>query len=149
MKKIAVVIVLLLSIAALTVFVAGAFFFRTRFFKGTMINRFDCSFMTGKTSPLYRFGLCLNKMYDSMMAGIPIVCAFDAPDTLVRIYDCGIQCDPNNISEVAEAIRTIRNMPAEEKERLGQNARSAVLEHFTYRHLAEDFVRLAFKQKDM
>ena len=114
-----------------------------------LITYFDCSFMTGKTSPLYRFGLCLNKMYDSMMAGIPIVCAFDAPDTLVRIYDCGIQCDPNNISEVAEAIRTIRNMPAEEKERLGQNARSAVLEHFTYRHLAEDFVRLAFKQKDM
>lgn len=106
----------------------------------TLVRHFDCSYMTGMPSPLYRFGLCLNKMYDSMMAGIPILCAFDAPQTLVSMYHCGIECDPSDIDQVIEAIRYIKSLTPDERNRMGQNGVHAILDHFTYKQLAKDFI---------
>lgn len=107
-----------------------------------LLRYFDCSYMTGIPSPLYRFGLCLNKMYDSMMSGIPIVCAFDAPDTLVRIHNCGNQCNPQNPDEVVEAILNIYKLPVNKRSQLGKNGREAVLRNYTYKKLAEKFIEL-------
>ncbi len=105
-----------------------------------LLKHFDCSYMTGATSPLYRFGLCLNKMYDSMMGGIPVVCAFNAPDTLVREYDCGFQCDPDDEEAVTEAILSIKNMSEEERKKMGENGHKAILDKFTYGKLALAFI---------
>ena len=81
-------------------------------------------------------------MYDSMMAGIPIVCAFDAPDTLVKQYECGFQCDPKDRNAVKESIIRIYNMSETERMEMGNRGKKAVLDHFTYRRLAEDFVSI-------
>ena len=107
-----------------------------------LVKHFDCSYMTGVPSPLYRFGLCLNKMYDSMMAGIPIICAFDAPKTLVSIYQCGIECTPSNSTQVLDAIRSIKSLSLEERRKMGQNGNLAVREHFTYGKLSKQFDEL-------
>ncbi len=104
-----------------------------------LLRHFDCSYMTGMPSPLYRFGLCLNKMYDSMMAGIPIICAFDAPETLVGTYGCGIECNPAKPEGVAGAIRRIRSLSPEERDQMGKKGKKAILEHFTYEQLAKQF----------
>ena len=109
-----------------------------------LIKNFDCSFMIGLPSPLYRFGLCLNKMYDSMMAGIPIVCAFDAPDTPVKLYDCGFQCSPTKVEDVAKCIKEICNLTKDDRARMGNNGRSAVLKNFTYSKLAESFININY-----
>ena len=105
-----------------------------------LLHYFDCSYMSGLDSPLYRFGLCLNKMYDSMMAGIPIVCAFNAPDTLVRTYNCGYQCDPSDEEGVVQSILNIKNMSIEDRKQLGDNGKKAILNSFTFRRLAEEFL---------
>lgn len=111
-----------------------------------LLSHFDCSYMTGLPSPLYRFGLCLNKMYDSMMAGLPIVCAFDAPDTLVRIHECGYQCESSNIDSVVAAIRDIKQMTEDERRTMGNKGREAVLKQFTYSSLAKSFAE-CFEEK--
>lgn len=107
-----------------------------------LLSYFDCSYMTGMDSPLYRFGLCLNKMYDSMMAGLPIICAFNAPDTLVRLYNCGIQCDPANNDEVAEAVISISQLNEGERASLGNNGKNVIKNSFTYSSLANQFSTL-------
>ena len=106
----------------------------------TLVKHFDCSYMTGMPSPLYRFGLCLNKMYDSMMAGIPVICAFDAPDTLVRKYKCGYQCDPSKKAEVITSIQILCSLSEKERKQMGENGKKAILQHFTYRQLARQFL---------
>ena len=93
--------------------------------------------MTGIDSPLYRFGLCLNKMYDSMMAGIPIICAFNAPTTLIKEFECGSQCNPNDIQYVVESSRKIELMTNEERRLMGLKGRRAILQYFTYDRLAK------------
>lgn len=105
-----------------------------------LLKHFDCSYMTGTTSPLYRFGLCLNKMYDSMMGGLPIVLAFNAPDTLVREYGCGYQVDPADQRSVIKAIRKIRSLSDEERSLMGEKGRNAIMTRFTYAKLAEQFI---------
>ena len=107
-----------------------------------LLSHFDCIYITGVPSPLYRFGLCLNKLYDSMMAGVPVICAFSAPQTLVGIYGCGIECDPSKPEEVMNAIRSLWGMLPEERQRMGRNGTEAILEHFTYAHLAQRFAAL-------
>ncbi len=106
----------------------------------SLLKHYDCSYMTGLPSPLYRFGLCLNKMYDSMMAGIPIICAFDAPDTLVKTYNCGFQCSSSNPEEVTRAIGKLKGMTPDARRQLGENGRKAVMQHFTYKQLAKEFI---------
>ncbi len=105
-----------------------------------LVKHFDCSYMTGLPSPLYKYGLCLNKMYDSMMAGIPVICAFDAPKTPVGIYGCGIECDPSDPENVIRAIEQIKGMTEEERKQMGKTGKETVLNHFTYRKLAEQFI---------
>jgi len=105
-----------------------------------LVKHFDCSFITGVSSPLYRFGLCLNKMYDSMMAGLPVICAFDTPVSLIKEYHCGYQCDPKDKSGITTAIEEIISMPASERKQMGVNGKKAILKHFTYEHLAKEFL---------
>ena len=107
-----------------------------------LIRHFDCAYMTGLPSPLYRFGLCLNKMYDSMMAGIPIICAFDAPETPVAIHKCGYQCSPLNYEEIIRYIDELVGMSKDERDRIGSNGKKAVINRYTYKKLAEEFSSL-------
>lgn len=104
-----------------------------------LLRHFDCSYITGMPSPLYRFGLCINKMYDSMMAGLPIICAIDAPDTLVNQYGCGFQCNPADREKVVEAILRVSGMSLNEREKMGAKGKEAVLKQFTYNRLAKQF----------
>ena len=110
-----------------------------------LVKHFDCSFMTGISSPLYRFGLCLNKMYDSMMAGLPIICAFDAPETLVKKYHCGYQCRPEEKNEIVSAIKELASMPVAKRKQMGMNGKKTILEHFTYNILAKEFFEKAME----
>jgi glycosyltransferase involved in cell wall biosynthesis len=41
-----------------------------------------------------------------------------------------------------EGIRRLQEMPEAEREKMGANGRQAVLEHFTYRTIAEQFEEL-------
>ena len=107
-----------------------------------LLKHFDCSYMTGAGSPLYRFGLCPNKMYDSMMAALPVVCAFNTPDTLVKETGCGIQCNPEVTEEVVAAIDKIASMSEEERKALGKKGQKRILKDFTYNRLASQFAEL-------
>lgn len=107
-----------------------------------LVKHFDCSIMTGISSPLYRFGLCLNKMYDSMMAGLPIICAFDAPDTLIRKYHCGYQCNPDEKNAIVNAIKEIANMSVSGRKQMGMKGKKAILDYYSYEKLAQQFAEL-------
>lgn len=107
-----------------------------------LVQHFDCSIMLGKQSPLYKYGLCLNKMFDSMMAGKPVVCGIDAPDTLIDIYRCGISVNPSNINNIVEAITDICEMTEAQRVCMGERGRQAVLQHFTYKKLAKQFLEV-------
>ena len=103
---------------------------------------FDGIYIGGKDSPLFRFGICMNKMFDSMMAAKPIIFAVDAPPTPVTESECGIVVKPEDVKGIADAVRTLMAMSPEERDAMGQRGRKEVLEKYNYPALAREFVEV-------
>ncbi len=104
-----------------------------------LLKYFDCSFMGGHDSPLYRFGISLNKMFDSMMAGVPIVFSFTAKKTVVEEYNVGYTVDSEDVHGIIDSINKIKSMDDKEKSILKNRAKEVVLNNFTYEKLAKKF----------
>lgn len=107
-----------------------------------LMRYFDCCYMGSLKSPLYRFGISFNKMYDSMMAGLPIVCAIDTPECPVEKYQCGIMIRDGSALGIQKAIEKIYNMSETERKEMGLRGKKAVLKYYNYEILAEQFEEL-------
>ena len=103
---------------------------------------FDCSYIAVRNSSLYRFGASLNKMYDSMMAGTPIICVANIAGCLIEEYLCGIVVKSGKREDICQAIEDLYHMPQKERDRMGEKGRDAVRKHFNYQVLAERFETL-------
>lgn len=72
------------------------------------------------------------KIFEEMMAGLPVICTdFVLWKDFVQRYCCGICVDPENVDEIANAIRYLLEHPDEAK-RMGENGRRAVREEFNW-----------------
>lgn len=107
-----------------------------------LVSYFDCSIMCAADSPLYRFGMCFNKLYDSMMAAKPILCAIRTPDSAIKTYQCGRIVRPQDSEELAQAVEKMYRLPKNRRKQMGENGKQAVLQHFVYDILAQEFASL-------
>ena len=108
----------------------------------SLTEMFDCTYVGAKNSSLYRFGLCMNKIFDSMMAGKPILCAISTPDDLVTRNGAGVMVPSDSPEAIDRAVEEWEGLPEEELRRMGDAGHRAALEKYTYRKLAEEFARL-------
>jgi glycosyltransferase involved in cell wall biosynthesis len=104
------------------------------------LRTFDLCYIGYHRSPLYRFGISSNKVFDYMAASRPIVLAADAVNDWVRAAGCGITVPPDDPAALAEAIRALRRMPAAERGRLGANGRAFVEREHAYAVLARRYL---------
>jgi glycosyltransferase involved in cell wall biosynthesis len=93
-------------------------------------------------SPLYRFGISLNKLFDYMLAEKPILQASNCSNDLIADADCGFTVAPGDPAAFAHAILRLRDLPAHERERLGKNGRDFVMKNHDYRILARRFLEV-------
>lgn len=107
-----------------------------------LLTYFDCCVMCAADSSLYRFGMCFNKLYDSMMAAKPVLCAIHTPDSVIRTYKCGMMVRPQDAEELAQAVEKMSQLPEARRKQMGENGKQAVLQHFVYDILAEEFASL-------
>lgn len=112
---------------------------------GDLTKYFDCSYMGSLKSPLYRFGISFNKMYDSMMAGKPIICAIDTPECLVDKYECGIVVKGEKASEISKVVEQLYNMSENDRRKMGIKGKEAVMKYFNYTNLAIQFEEIFTK----
>lgn len=110
-----------------------------------LIKMFDCVYAGSQPSPLYRFGICFNKIYDSMMGGKPIICAITTAYSPVAEYQCGYMINSGDIKGICTSIKALKDMDSEGREQLGMNGKNAASQFFTYKYLALKF-NLLFKE---
>ena len=108
----------------------------------TLMENIDCCYVGALHNAMFRFGICMNKLFDSMMSGKPILYAVEAPNNFIEDYDCGISVQAENVDALVDGMKKIMRLTSEERDRLGKNGRSAVLEHFSYEKLAAQFAEL-------
>ena len=108
----------------------------------TLMENIDCCYVGALRNDMFRFGIGMNKLFDSMMSGKPILYAVEAPNNFITDYSCGISVKAESVEALAKGIEKLMLLPTEKKKMMGQNGRKAVLNHFTYKKLAQQFAEL-------
>lgn len=80
-----------------------------------------------------------NKIFEYMLCGLPVICTdFKLwKECIVDKYKCGICVEPNNVSQIQNAVEWILSNRNEALE-MGQRGRDAILKEFNW-ELYEDF----------
>lgn len=104
-----------------------------------LLEHVDSVYIGAVNNRMFRFGICMNKLFDSMMGGKPILYAVNAPNDYIREYQCGISVQAENVDALTEGICRLLAMSKEERGRMGRNGRRAVEQNFNYEVLAERF----------
>ncbi|MDO5093094.1 MAG: glycosyltransferase family 4 protein [Propionibacteriaceae bacterium] len=97
----------------------------------------DCLTGTLMNSPLYRYGISLNKLYQYMYAYRPVVFASSAPNNPVREADSGIVVEGDNQQALTEAMIAMASAPLEQRRTWARNGYRHLQEHYKPSILAE------------
>lgn len=107
-----------------------------------LLSEVDIGYISLRPEPLFRFGVSPNKLFDYMLAGLPVVFAVQAGNDPVGKSKCGISADPGNPQSVAMALHKIGMLSSAERKAMGERGRSFVLENHTYERLASRYLDL-------
>jgi glycosyltransferase involved in cell wall biosynthesis len=85
---------------------------------------------------LYRYGISMNKLFDYLAAGRPIVIASSAGNNPVADADAGVTVEPGQPEALAQAIIEIASLVPSEREQMGQRGRAYVEQNHGFEQLA-------------
>lgn len=111
----------------------------------SVLKFFDVLIVGAKNQPMYRFGVSPNKLFDYMISGKPVLYYIDSGDYHpVRDADCGLEIEPENPEKLSEAVLVTYNMSADQRKKMGSNARKAALGQYEYGQLAKKLSETLF-----
>lgn len=106
-----------------------------------LIAACDASYVGAVKNRMFRFGIGMNKLFDAMMAGKPILYAVKAPNNYVEKFGCGISVESEDVDDLAAGLESIMNLSDTEREVMGKNGKSAIIENFNYEKIAVTFLK--------
>jgi glycosyltransferase involved in cell wall biosynthesis len=113
--------------------------------KGTafeVMKKCNLLFKGNPASKLYEFGISPFKLFEYMLSGNPILHSTNVGNNIVQIANCGISVEAETPNAIAAGIMKGYNLSVKERDKLGDNGKKYVLEHFTYEKLAEKYQKL-------
>jgi len=104
---------------------------------GAVLGESDLLLFCLRTLDVYKYGISLNKLYDYLASSKPVVMAGQAVNQVVEEAGAGLVVDPENPEALVRAILQIKQMPPEERKRLGDNGRKYVEKYHSIEVLGE------------
>ncbi len=105
----------------------------------------DALVITAVDTPLYRFGISPNKLFDYLASGRPVLMGFDTPWDPVRDSRSGITFRPEDPTALVQAAQALRGTPVTERREMGRRGRAHVESEF---NLVDQAARLATALRD-
>jgi len=105
-----------------------------------LLGMFDILYIGWVHSSLYRFGISPNKLFEYMMAGVPILHSVSAANDPVQEAGCGLSIPPSDVSGLCEGILKLAALSAEERITMGHRGRDYVKTHHQISILAQRFL---------
>ncbi len=103
-----------------------------------LLCRCDAIYLGLHPHRLYeRFGTSLNKLYDGMLCGRPILANYTSANDPVADAGCGITTPAGDVAAIAAAIETMSAMAPEALDAMGERGRRFVSDGHDHRVLAE------------
>ncbi len=100
----------------------------------------DIAYIGWQRVPIYRFGIAPNKLMDYLMAGCVVLHSVEAGNDPVAEAGCGLTVPPVDAAAVADGLRHLAALPADERRAMGARGRAFVLANHTYPVLAQRFL---------
>ncbi len=113
-------------------------FFRKRVDKGyipSILKKSDLNIFIGPNAGIYNYGLSLNKLFDYMAAGKPIMTNITSGHDNLKGYQCGKVVENKSAEALVEGILEFKNMNEEDYQSYCHNAKKAARD-FDYKVLA-------------
>jgi glycosyltransferase involved in cell wall biosynthesis len=92
-----------------------------------------------RTSPLYRYGVSINKLFDYMAMARPTAIAISAFNNPIAEAGAGISVAADDAAGLARAIAELAALPPEERFAMGLRGRRYIETHHDYAQLAARF----------
>jgi glycosyltransferase involved in cell wall biosynthesis len=96
-----------------------------------------------RKEPLFRFGVSPNKLFDYMLARLPVLFAVQAGNDPVRESACGVSVNPGDVAAIADGLRHLGSLSEAERRDMGERGHAYVLAHHSYEALARAYLDLA------
>lgn len=97
----------------------------------------DAGFFVMHDLPIYRFGVSLNKLYDYMALGVPVVGAYRAFNDPLVEGDCGVSVAPDRPEELAVAFSALSLCDQDVLRAMGQRGQAYLAANFEYAAIAK------------
>ena len=116
-------------------------------FKGRVDKKFvpfvtskaNLNFVHNESSPLFRFGISFNKIFDYLASGKPILCDFYAKYNPVLSFGAGVSVDSGYVKDIANMVDEIANTSEKILAVYGQNARNGAQE-YDFNNLTKELI---------
>lgn len=108
----------------------------------SLLAEASAGYISLRPEPLFRFGVSPNKLFDYMLAALPVLFAVKAGNDPVAEAACGISVDPGDAQAISAGITQLATLTESDRRTLGERGRTYVLQHHAYRQLAENYLRL-------
>jgi glycosyltransferase involved in cell wall biosynthesis len=105
-----------------------------------LLEEFDVLYLGWMKSPLYRFGISPNKLYEYMMSERPIIHAVEAANDPVKDSGCGLSIPPQDVQSLCGAMLDLAELTPEARNAIGQRGRKYVKENHDIKLLAKKYL---------
>ena len=108
----------------------------------SLLELSDICYVGFKHSPIYRFGMSANKLWDYMMAAKPILMSINSSNDPVEEAKCGLTVSSGIAADISDSLKILLNRSDKELRELGLNGNRYVKEHNNYHALANRFLAI-------
>lgn len=109
----------------------------------------DALYIGWNNLPIYRFGICPNKLFDYMLSAKPIIHSVTAGNDLVAEANCGFSIAAEDVDAIAKSINAVSLLSDTVRAELGTNGKKYVIREHDYTVLAQRFLDQVFLDKDI
>jgi glycosyltransferase involved in cell wall biosynthesis len=103
----------------------------------TILRALDATIVHATSTPVYRYGISFNKLFDYMAAARPVVFACDSAYDPVAAVGAGISIRPDDPQLVAEACLELADAGPERRARMGAAGREHLVREHDLERLGE------------
>lgn len=107
-----------------------------------LLREASAGYISLRPEALFRFGVSPNKLFDYMLAGLPVLFAVQAGNDPVAEAACGVSIDPGDPQAISAGITQLAALTEDVRQAMGERGRAYVVQRHGYRQLAQDYLRL-------
>jgi len=107
-----------------------------------ILENSDVLFLSLIDSPLYRFGISLNKLFDYMASGRVVVFAGNSKNNPIKDAHAGYSIVPDDVEILEKTILEIYTLSQEDRNEIGQKIRTYAEQNYAIEVLVDKFEKL-------